>query len=136
MLIYAVIIANLLFNTEWSIAQSSPQKKSHTYETLPLVEVTATRSKKDIISIPAALSKTSSREIHFGLPQLTLDESLASVPGVFFQNQFNSVQDLRVSIRGFGARSAFGIRGVKVWLMVYLTHCLMDRLKLILSIRA
>ena len=88
MLIYGVIIASLLFNAEWSIAQSSPQKKSHADETLPLLEVTATRSKKDIINIPAALSKTSRREIHFGLPQLTLDESLASIPGVFFQNQF------------------------------------------------
>ena len=34
MLIYGVIIASLLFNAEWSIAQSSPQKKSHTDETL------------------------------------------------------------------------------------------------------
>ena len=112
MLIYRVIIASLLFNAGWSIAQSSPLKNPHADETLPLLEVTATRSKKGIINVPAALSKTSSREIRFGLPQLSLDESLASIPGVFSQNQFNSVQDLRLSIRGFGARSAFGIRGV------------------------
>ena len=30
------------------------------------------------------------------------------------QNRYNFAQDLRVSIRGFGARSAFGIRGIKV----------------------
>ena len=59
MLIYGVIIASLLFNAEWSIAQSSPQKKPHADETLPLLEVTATRSKKGIINVPAALSKTS-----------------------------------------------------------------------------
>ncbi len=45
---------------------------------------------------------------------LTLDEPLASLPGLFFQNQFNSAQDLRISLRGFGARSAFGVRGIKV----------------------
>ena len=125
MLIYGVIFASLLLNAEWSIAQSSPQKESHADETLPVLEVTATRSKKGITNVPAALSKTLSREIRFGLPQLSLDESLTSIPGVFFQNQFNSVQDLRVSIRGFGARSAFGIRGVKV-LVDGISHTLPD----------
>ena len=66
MLIYGVIFASLLLNAEWSIAQSSPQKESHADETLPVLEVTATRSKKGIINVPAALSKTSSREIRFG----------------------------------------------------------------------
>jgi iron complex outermembrane receptor protein len=47
-------------------------------------------------------------------PQLSINESLISVPGLFAQNAFNYNQDLRVSIRGFGARSAFGIRGVKL----------------------
>ncbi len=47
-------------------------------------------------------------------PQLSINESLISVPGLFAQNAFNYNQDLRVSIRGFGARAAFGIRGVKL----------------------
>src|SRR6056300_582596 len=47
-------------------------------------------------------------------PQLSINESLISVPGLFAQNAFNYNQELRVSIRGFGARSAFGIRGVKL----------------------
>ncbi len=34
------------------------------------------------------------------------------MPGLFAQNQYNYNQDLRISIRGFGARAAFGIRGV------------------------
>jgi iron complex outermembrane receptor protein len=45
---------------------------------------------------------------------LGLDEALARVPGVFMQNRYNFAQDLRISIRGFGARAQFGIRGVKV----------------------
>lgn len=47
-------------------------------------------------------------------PQLSLNESLISIPGLFAQNAYNYNQDLRVSIRGFGARAAFGIRGVKL----------------------
>jgi len=43
-----------------------------------------------------------------------LDESLALVPGLAAVNRTNPSQDPRISIRGFGARSAFGVRGVRV----------------------
>lgn len=46
--------------------------------------------------------------------QLTFNDYLSNVPGLFSLNANNYAQDLRVSIRGFGARSAFGIRGVKI----------------------
>lgn len=45
---------------------------------------------------------------------LSLNEFIDEVPGLFALNANNYAQDLRVSIRGFGARSAFGIRGVKL----------------------
>ncbi len=79
---------------------------------LPLIEVTATRSEKKIVDIPAAIRSLDLDKEK--LPQVSFDEGLTSVPGLFFQNQFNSAQDLRLSIRGFGARSAFGVRGVKI----------------------
>jgi iron complex outermembrane receptor protein len=37
-----------------------------------------------------------------------------SIPGVYTSSSNNFSQDLRISIRGFGARSAFGIRGIKL----------------------
>ncbi len=43
-----------------------------------------------------------------------LDEALVSVPGVFVANRYNFSQDQRISIRGFGARSAFAVRGIKI----------------------
>jgi len=46
--------------------------------------------------------------------QLSLKESVISAPSVFASNVHNRAQDLRIAIRGFGARSAFGIRGVKL----------------------
>jgi iron complex outermembrane receptor protein len=45
-----------------------------------------------------------------------LDDALRAVPGVFVANRHNYALDQRVAIRGFGARSAFGVRGVKILL--------------------
>lgn len=48
------------------------------------------------------------------IPQNSLQELITDIPGVFSLNANNQVQDLRISIRGFGSRAAFGVRGVKV----------------------
>jgi iron complex outermembrane recepter protein len=78
------------------------------------IEVTATRSAKPVQNIPNAVARIEKEDIQQGQPTLTLDESLSILPGLFFQNPNNFAQDLRVSIRGFGARSPFGVRGVKI----------------------
>ncbi len=82
--------------------------------TLEPVDVTATRVEKNLVEIPSAVSNIGKDDIQLGTEQLGLDESLDSVPGLFLMNRYNFAQDLRASIRGFGARSAFGIRGIKV----------------------
>ena len=46
--------------------------------------------------------------------QNSLNDYLMGIPGLFAQNTQNFAQDLRLSIRGFGARSAFGIRGIQL----------------------
>ena len=76
--------------------------------------VTATRLDQAARSVPAAISVVSGDEIQQARQQLALDEALARVPGVFFQNRYNFAQDLRIAIRGFGARSNFGVRGIKI----------------------
>ena len=78
------------------------------------VKVTATRVEKNIIDIPASVSYISQEKIQLGAEQVGLDESMTQVPGAFLLNSYNYAQDLRVSIRGFGARSSFGIRGIKI----------------------
>lgn len=78
------------------------------------IEITATRVAKDRADIPAAISTVGQDQIQLGAEQLGLDESLCQVPGLFMLNRYNFAQDLRASIRGFGARSSFGIRGIKV----------------------
>ncbi|HEY2806466.1 MAG TPA: TonB-dependent receptor [Gemmatimonadales bacterium] len=45
-----------------------------------------------------------------------LDELLSDVSGVYDANRYNFSLDQRLSIRGFGARSSFGVRGIKIYL--------------------
>lgn len=78
------------------------------------VTVTATRGEQQLGAVPAAISVVGEDIIQLGQQQLTLDESLVRVPGVFLQNRNNFSQAQRISIRGFGARSPFGIRGIRL----------------------
>lgn len=79
------------------------------------IQVTATRSPSQPSRIPGAISLITRERQHGYQPGRMLDEFARGTPGVFFQNQFNFAQDLRIAIRGFGARSAFGVRGIKVY---------------------
>ena len=64
--------------------------------------------------LPAALTVVDGYRLQTGQAQLSLHESLGAVPGLWAMNPDNYAQDLRISIRGFGARAAFGIRGIRV----------------------
>jgi len=64
--------------------------------------------------VARSISVVGKERIQVGTQQLGLDEALAGVPGLYMQNRYNFAQDLRISLRGFGARSGFGIRGIKV----------------------
>ncbi|MDB4883966.1 MAG: TonB-dependent outer rane transport protein [Gemmatimonadetes bacterium] len=81
---------------------------------LPGVRVTATREGPRVpLELPYAVTLTRPDSLA-ALRRLGVDELLFAVPGVALANRQNPAQDPRVSIRGFGARSAFGVRGVRV----------------------
>ena len=82
--------------------------------TLPDLEVTVTRTPETVVRIPAAVSVVGRREIQGAQSTLGLDESLNNIPGVYVLNRYNYSLDQRLVIRGSGARSNFGIRGIKV----------------------
>jgi iron complex outermembrane receptor protein len=84
--------------------------------TVGLIPIVVTSSRRDttLDRTPYAVSVLGAETIQLARPTITLDESLVSVPGLLIQNRHNFAQDLRVSVRGFGARAAFGIRGVKL----------------------
>ena len=96
-----------------SFAQTSDEKY---FEILDLLEISATRSSRKAVDIPAPVDAAEREEIQLFHAAVTFDEALTQIPGLFFQNQHNFAQDLRVSMRGFGARSPFGVRGVKILL--------------------
>lgn len=82
---------------------------------LNTVVVTATRIAQDSQSLPISVDRVDRAEIHEGQSQVNLSESLETVPGVSVQSRQNYAQDLQISSRGFGARSAFGVRGVRLY---------------------
>ena len=81
---------------------------------LPEVSVSATRVERDNMDIPASIDTIDQRTIREGNPQVNLSESLSRVPGIVVQNRQNYAQDLQISSRGFGARSTFGVRGLRL----------------------
>ncbi len=80
------------------------------------ITITAGRLANTLADTPAAASVLTDDALHGGRQQLGLDEVLAGVPGVFAVNRYNFAQDLRLAIRGFGARANFGIRGVRIFI--------------------
>ncbi|WP_307154948.1 TonB-dependent receptor [Duganella sp. CF458] len=81
---------------------------------MPIVVVSATRSERAIFEVPAAIDVLDADRIREGQPRVNASEALAAVPGLVAQNRQNYAQDLQISSRGFGARSAFGVRGVRL----------------------
>lgn len=82
--------------------------------TLPPTTVTVTRAERPLTQIPNSIQTIDRQQIARAKPTWGLDEALVSVPGVFVANRYNFSQDQRISIRGFGARSAFAVRGIKI----------------------
>jgi iron complex outermembrane receptor protein len=83
-------------------------------QTLADVVVTASRAQQRSFDAPAAIQSIDRDTIQNAGPQVNLSESLNRVPGLTILNRQNYAQDLQLSIRGFGARSTFGIRGIRL----------------------
>jgi iron complex outermembrane receptor protein len=99
-----------------AVVEDSIAPKSELWNVLHQpVEISATRLTITDIHAPMAVSVLDKSRLQTGTQQLSLYEVLGAIPGVFAMNPDNFTQDLRISIRGFGARSAFGIRGIRVF---------------------
>jgi len=84
-------------------------------KTLSSVVITATKTEQDSFDLPMSIDKVNKEQIQDGQLRMTLSESLARVPGITAQNRTQMAQDPQISSRGFGARSAFGVRGIRVY---------------------
>ncbi|MAT54346.1 MAG: hypothetical protein CMN32_07665 [Saprospirales bacterium] len=108
------ILLSLLFGNTLLLSQNQGQD-TLLAKSLGEVVVSALRLPENPFLAPSALSLADSTILKHTSQGLALNEALSALPGVFVQNSENFAQDLRISVRGFGARSAFGIRGVKIF---------------------
>jgi iron complex outermembrane recepter protein len=81
---------------------------------LPEVVVTGAPAEQDRFDAPLAIDRIEVQPALRSRPGIDASELLSGVPGVNVANRHNYAQDLQLSIRGFGARSAFGVRGVRL----------------------
>ena len=84
--------------------------------TLPEISVTVTRTAEPLARVPYAVGVLGRGDLQRGQPTIGLDEALSNIPGVVVANRYNFSLDQRISIRGFGSRSNFGVRGIKILL--------------------
>ncbi len=84
-------------------------------QTLDRVVVTATRSERSQLDVPASIDVVERDEVRDAKLRVNLSESLTRVPGLVVLNRQNYAQDLQISVRGFGARSTFGVRGIRMY---------------------
>jgi iron complex outermembrane receptor protein len=84
-------------------------------DTLGTVTVTATRIASNAFDVPAAISSVPAQQLTDDALGVNLSDDITSVPGLLARNRNNYAQDQQISIRGIGANSTFGIRGVRIY---------------------
>ncbi len=100
-------MATVLLAPSVAWAQSAP-------DTLEPVVITGTRTERRAFDLPMSIDVVSRSQIQDGKARVNISEDLNRVPGTFVQNRENFAQELQITIRGFGARSQFGTRGIKL----------------------
>jgi iron complex outermembrane receptor protein len=79
------------------------------------VVVTGSVQAQRSFDAPFSISTVAADELRAAGPLVNLSEALARVPGLVVSNRNNYAQDLQISSRGFGARAAFGVRGLRLY---------------------
>lgn len=86
-----------------------------TAPTLETVEIRSATGGATLQALPTSASVVDAAQLQEGQMQVNLSEGLGSVPGLQIKNRQNYAQDLQLSVRGYGARSTFGVRGVRLY---------------------
>jgi hypothetical protein len=79
------------------------------------VVVTGTRLEEQPFDVPASVDRIGVDQIREHRLQASIAEALGGVPGLMARDRQNYAQDVQISVRGFGARASFGIRGVRMY---------------------
>ena len=110
--LYGMLAGSLLAS---SFVTPARAQSAVSAETLDRVVVTATR----LEAVSAFDTPASTHVVSLGeggaRPQAALSEVLDGIPGLLARERQNLAQDTQLSIRGFGARSTFGVRGLRLY---------------------
>jgi iron complex outermembrane receptor protein len=79
------------------------------------VVVSATRTEINSFDVPVSIDVVDGDTIRDNRLQANLSEISQRIPGVVINNRYNAAQELAISTRGFGARSLFGVKGVRIY---------------------
>jgi iron complex outermembrane receptor protein len=79
------------------------------------VTITATRVATPAFDVPASLTLVTLSPDTESRTGINISDALTTVPGLLARDRQNYAQDVQISVRGFGARSTFGIRGVRLY---------------------
>ena len=83
--------------------------------TLGTVEVRSAAGSPSLQALPASATVVDGEQMRDRQLQVNISESLGGVPGLQLRNRQNYAQDLQISMRGYGARSTFGVRGIRLY---------------------
>ncbi len=97
-----------------AFAAEDAAETSSSINLAPIV-VTATRVEQNSFDLPVSIDVVDAETIRDGRPQVNISEIAVRIPGIVASNRNNFSQDIAISTRGFGARSAFGVRGVRLY---------------------
>ena len=98
-----------------ALGSASAAEPQGAITTLERVQVTATRTPHATQDVPASVSVIAGTDYRTDTLGANVSEKLSAVPGLLARTRQNYAQDEQVSIRGFGTRASFGIRGVRLY---------------------
>ena len=96
-------------------AISLPLHAQPTPTQLDPVVVSGSGIERRAFETPYAIGVVDAEELRSGGLMVNLSETLNRVPGLVVNLRNNYAQDLQISSRGFGARSTFGVRGMRLY---------------------
>jgi iron complex outermembrane receptor protein len=111
-------LSGTLLGAVWSsaVAQQPDTVVVDSNRVRKLPEITVTRAPEPLKRVPYAVGVLDRDDLQRGQQTVGVDEALNNLPGVVVSNRYNFSLDQRITIRGFGARSNFGVRGLKILL--------------------
>lgn len=79
------------------------------------VRVSITRAERLLLDVPASVDLIDGATLRDGQLRVNLSETLGRVAGLTVLDRGNYAQDLQISVRGFGSRASFGVRGIRLY---------------------